>query len=430
MDEKIVIYGGTPLNGTVRISGSKNASLPIMCASLLSSCTVTLTNIPEIDDVYSLLKLLHGCGANTNSYNNTLSISCPKIKKYSHDKIILNRIEGYKKIRHSILLVGALLSKYKEVYFDMPGGCKIGDRPIDLHITGFKSLGAQCKIINDNTIMMSSPKGLIGDEIFLRFPSVGATENLLIASVLAEGSTIIKNAAIEPEIINLIDFLNAMGAKIKIAGGNKIIVKGVDILNGGVTHNVIPDRIEAGTFITMGAITRGDITIEHVEPKHLEFPINAFKDAGVGLDTTKNSIHLDSIDELRPVDICTHPYPGFPTDLQPLFATLMTQADGSSLIEERVFDSRFRYLNELKKMGAQFDIISNREIIVKGHSKLTGTDVFMGDIRGGAAILTSALVAEGKSEIYDSFYLYRGYEKIETKLRNLGARLKVYKSNG
>lgn len=427
MDEKIVIYGGAPLNGTVRISGSKNASLPIMCASLLSSSMVILTNIPEINAVYSLLKLLHGCGATTKFDNNTLSISCPKIKRYSHDKITLNRIEGYKKIRHSILLVGTLLAKYKEVYFDMPGGCKIGNRPIDLHIKGFESLGVHCKVIDDNTIMMSCPNGLIGNEISLRFPSVGATENLLIASVLADGSTIIKNAAIEPEIINLIDFLNAMGAKIKITGGNKIIVDGVDVLNGGITHNVIPDRIEAGTFIAMGAITRGDITIEHVEPKHLEFPINVFEDAGIGLDITKNSIHLDSVDELRPVDICTHPYPGFPTDLQPLFTTLMTQAEGSSLIEERIFDSRFSYLNELKKMGAQFDVISNNKIIVKGSSKFTGTNVFMRDIRGGAAILTGALKAEGKSEIYNSFHLYRGYEKIETKIRNLGARLKIYK---
>lgn len=430
MDEKIVIYGGTHLNGTVRISGSKNASLPIMCASLLPSGTVTLTNIPEIKDVYSLLKLLHECGATTKFYNNTLSISCPKIKRDTHDKIMLNRIEGYKKIRHSILLVGALLTKYKEVYFDMPGGCKIGDRPIDLHITGFESLGVQCKIIDDKTIMMSCPNGLMGNEISLKFPSVGATENLLIASVLADGSTIIKNAAIEPEIINLIDFLNAIGAKIKVTGGNKIIVDGVDILNGETTHNIIPDRIEAETFITMGAITRGDITIENVEPKHLESPINAFKDAGIDLDINKNSIHLDFVDGLRPVDICTRPYPGFPTDLQPLFTTLMTQAGGPSLIEEKIFDSRFSYLNELKKMGAQFDIISNRKIIVKGRSNLSGTDVFMGDIRGGAAILTGALVAKGKSEIHNPFHLYRGYEKIETKLRNLGVRLKVYKIGG
>jgi UDP-N-acetylglucosamine 1-carboxyvinyltransferase len=427
MDEKIVVYGGTPLNGTVRISGSKNASLSIMCASLLSHGTVTLTNIPEINDVQSLLKLLNGCEATTKFYDNTLSISCSKIKKYSHEKIMLNHIEGYKKIRHSILLIGPLLTKYREVYFGMPGGCKIGDRPIDLHITGFESLGVRCKIIDDNTIIMSTPKDLRGNEISLRFPSVGATENLLMASVLADGSTIIKNAAIEPEVINLIDFLNAMGAKIKVVGGNKIIIDGVDMLNGGITYDIIPDRIEAGTFITMGAITRGDITLDHVEPKHLESPINAFRDAGIGLDITKNSIHLDFVDELSPVDICTRPYPGFPTDLQPLFTTLMTQAEGSSLIEERIFDSRFSYLKELKKMGAQFDIISNRKIIVNGRSKLTGTDVFMEDIRGGSAILTGALVAEGKSEVYNLSPLHRGYEKIETKLRNLGARLKVYK---
>ena len=425
MPKKIIIDGGYPLYGNVTVSGSKNATLPIMCASLLSSGKVFLTNVPEIEDVRSLIKLLQIYNVDTKLHNNTLSLSVPEINENNYDdKALLRDINAYKKLRASVLLIGPLLTKYGKVIFKMPGGCKIGERPINLHLTGFEKMGAECKIIDDDTIAVSSPGGLIGSNIYLNFPSVGATENLLMASVLAEGSTIIKNVAREPEIIDLANFLNSMGTKIKGAGTDSIHVNGVDKLKEKITYHVIPDRLEAGTFISMGAITRGDIEIEGADPTHLISILKAFQDAGVDLEVDKKYIYVHPSD-LKSTNIVTGPYPAFPTDMQPMFTAMMTKAKGMSSIKETIFTDRFDYISELIKLGAKIQTISDSEIIVKGCTKLMGNNVFARDIRGGAAILVVALAANGRSEIFNPAHIYRGYEKLETKLMRLGTKIKI-----
>lgn len=412
---KFVISHSNGLKGSVKISGSKNAVLPILAAALLTQETCEICCVPALRDVFAMVEILKDLGAviHFDQKQEKITITASKIKKFEEE------YEMAGKMRASFIIMGPLLARFGHARIPLPGGCPIGTRPVDLHLKGFTALGAQ--MTQEHGYVDVKVKRLTGNRIYLDFPSVGATENVMMAAVLAQGETTIENAAAEPEISDLANFLIKMGAKISGAGTDTIRIEGVNELHGTV-HNVIPDRIEAGTFMIAAAITKGDILLENVVVDHLKPIIAKLAESNIQSEVTPVGLRIFSKGEIIPSNLKTMPFPGFPTDMQAPFMSLMTLAQGTSIITETVFENRFMHAAELKRMGADIKIES-RSAVVEGVKKLTGTQVKATDLRAGAALVLSALAAEGKTEISDIYHIERGYSKIEEKLNKLGANI-------
>lgn len=402
------------LNGEIKIHGSKNASLPIMAASLLCKNGCVLKNIPNLTDIKNMNTLLNESGVFTSSEKEDFFFEASK------ELTPFASYENTAKLRASFLLAGPLLAKTGYAQVSYPGGCQIGARPIDLHLKGFEKLGAT--IVNKNGYIELKADKLKGAKIYLDFPSVGATENILCASVLAKGKTVIENAATEPEIKDLADFLNKMGGEITGIGTDTITINGVESLKGG-EYTVIPDRIEAGTYMILAGATKSKIKLTNIIPGHLTSIISKLKEAGVSVSTTKNTVTAEGRSTIKACDIKTMPHPGFPTDLQAQFCALLTKAKGTSVITETIFENRFMHINELKRLGAKITT-EGRTAIIEGVSKLTGAEITSSDLRAGASLITAALTAEGSSVIYDNDYIDRGYCDFIKNLNTLGAQIR------
>lgn len=418
--EQYIIKGGQPLKGEVSIGGAKNAALGILAAAIMTDETVTIENVPDVRDVRVMLQAIEGIGAGVKYvYNNTVQINGKSISDVRVDG------EHVKRIRASYYLIGALLGKYKKAEVALPGGCNIGTRPIDQHMKGFEALGADVKI-EYGMIKASAPK-LKGRHIYLDVVSVGATINIMMAAAMAEGKTIIENAAKEPHIVDVSNFLNAMGANIKGAGTDVIRIIGVPRLHG-TTYSIIPDQIEAGTFMFAAAATGGDILVKDVIPKHLEALTAKLVEIGCQVEEFDDAVRVIGSTNLRSTNIKTLPYPGFPTDMQPQMAVVLARARGTSIITESIFENRFKYVDELARMGANIKVEGNVAII-DGVDRLTGASVSSPDLRAGAALVIAGLVAEGYTQIEDIYYIQRGYEAFDEKLRKLGARIETVDSD-
>lgn len=410
--EQYIIKGGVRLHGEVSIGGAKNAALGILAAAIMTDDTVTIENVPNVRDIRVLLQAIEGIGAKVKYvYNNSVQINGGGICDINVD------YEYIKKIRASYYLLGALLGKYKESQVALPGGCNIGSRPIDQHIKGFKALGAEVDI--SHGMIHTKAEKLVGSHIYFDVVTVGATINLMLASCMAEGDTILENAAKEPHIVDVANFLNAMGANIKGAGTDVIRIKGVRRLHG-TTYSIIPDQIEAGTFMFAAAATKGDITVKDVIPKHLESLSAKLLEIGCQVIEGDDSIRVIGNGELKCTNVKTLPYPGFPTDMQPQMSVVLALANGSSIVTESIFENRFKYVDELNRMGSNIKVEGNTAYI-EGVHKFTGAQLAAPDLRAGAALVLAALAAEGISEIEDIEYIQRGYEDFEGKLRSLGA---------
>lgn len=410
--EQYVVKGGVPLRGEVSIGGAKNAALGILAAAIMTDETVTIENVPNVRDTRVLLQAIEGIGAKVKYiYNNTVQINGGSISDLNVE------YEYIRKIRASYYLLGALLGKYKESNVALPGGCNIGSRPIDQHLKGFKALGAKVNI--DHGVVSAKAENLVGGHIYFDVVTVGATINLMMASCMAEGETILENAAKEPHIVDVANFLNAMGANIKGAGTDVIRIKGVNRLHG-CTYSIIPDQIEAGTFMMAAAATRGDIVIKDVIPKHLESITAKLLEMGCKLVEGDDWIRVIAEGEVGSTNVKTLPYPGFPTDMQPQIAVALALAKGSSMVTESIFENRFKYVDELNRMGAKIMVEGNTAYI-EGVEKFTSAQLSAPDLRAGAALVIAALAADGISQIDDIEYIQRGYEDFEGKLSALGA---------
>mgnify|MGYP000206994190 FL=1 len=410
--EQYVVKGGVPLRGEVSIGGAKNAALGILAAAIMTDETVTIENVPNVRDTRVLLQAIEGIGAKVKYiYNNTVQINGGSISDLNVE------YEYIRKIRASYYLLGALLGKYKESNVALPGGCNIGSRPIDQHLKGFKALGAKVNI--DHGVVSAKAENLVGGHIYFDVVTVGATINLMMASCMAEGETILENAAKEPHIVDVANFLNAMGANIKGAGTDVIRIKGVNRLHG-CTYSIIPDQIEAGTFMMAAGATRGDIVIKDVIPKHLESITAKLLEMGCKLVEGDDWIRVIAEGEVGSTNVKTLPYPGFPTDMQPQIAVALALAKGSSMVTESIFENRFKYVDELNRMGAKIKVEGNTAYI-EGVEKFTSAQLSAPDLRAGAALVIAALAADGISQIDDIEYIQRGYEDFEGKLSALGA---------
>ena len=410
-----IIEGGTKLKGEVRISGSKNASLPIIAASILNGGKTILYNVPNIHDTQITLKILKELGCKIKKNKEKIEINSMYITQNEISENLM------REMRSTVILAGALIGRFKEATFSYPGGCDIGARPIDLHLKAFKKLGIN--IEEEYGFIRCSCDKIIGTNIDLDFPSVGATENIILASVLAEGKTTITNAAREPEIVDLVKMLKKMGAKISGEGTNIIEINGVKKLED-VKYRIMPDRIEAGTFLCAGAITGGNIKIINAIPEHLVPIISKLEEANCKIEVEDNIIIIDAPQRLKAIEIKTMPYPGFPTDLQSIFGTVLSVAKGTSIITENIFENRFRYLAELKRMGAKIKQ-ENNVAIISGVKRLSGTAVQSTDLRGGAAMVLAGLEAKGITKVSNIEYILRGYEDIDKKLNKLGANIYI-----
>lgn len=410
-----IIEGGQKLEGTVKISGSKNSSLPIIAATILNAGKTTLYNVPNIQDTQMMFKILETLGAKIEKKNGKIKIDTSKIKKFEIPPDLMH------KMRSSVILAGALIGRYNKAIFSYPGGCDIGSRPIDLHLKSFEKLGIEVNQ-NHGSIECKAEK-IKGEKIDLDFPSVGATENAILASVLAEGTTIITNAAREPEIIDLQNFLNKMGAKVVGAGTDEIQIEGVKQLKD-VSYNIMPDRIEAGSFLCFAAATKGNLILESVNATHITPIITKLEEADCKIITEKNKIQIVAPKKLKALDIKTMPYPGFPTDMQSVFAAMLTTARGTSIIVENIFENRYKYTQELNKMGAKITV-EGKSAVIRGARKLYGAEVKATDLRGGAALVLAGLIAKGTTKIDNIDYILRGYENLEQKLSRLGAKIRI-----
>ena len=413
MAEQFIINGGKKLEGKIIIGNAKNAALKILAASILTSKPIKVANLPQIEDVNRMKELLIDLG--TEFYSDILDSSC--LKKTNLDYKIADRF------RSSIVLTGPLLTRFGKVSFPHPGGCTLGKRPINLFIEGFKTLGATIKKNGQIFAAISKNKKLIGNKFIFPMVSVTGTETLMMAATLAEGKTILKNTACEPEVENLAKFLNSLGAKISGAGTPMIVIEGVKSLKGGKWDGM-PDRIEAGTFIILGAATNSHIKVENCEPNHLDVLLAMLQKAGANLEIGKNYVIVKPAGRLKSVDITTREYPGFATDLQAPFTVLMTQANGVSLIHETIYDGRLFYTDILNQMGADIIMADPHRVIVRGPSSLHGKKIYSPDIRAGMALVIAALLAKGQSTIDNIYQIDRGYDKIDGRLRALGADIK------
>ena len=410
--DTFIIEGGHPLNGEVAISGAKNAVLGIIPAAILCSCSSKIDNVPDIKDVNKIVAILEKMGAEIYRENDTLIINTDKPIYYDCSEYE----EETGKMRASYYLLGALLGRYHKAIVPLPGGCNIGDRPIDQHIKGFEALGAKV-LIEHGQVKMTADR-LIGADIYLDVVSVGATINIMLAATRAEGMTIIENAAKEPHIVDVANFLNLMGANIKGAGTDTIKIKGVDEMHG-CEYSVVPDQITAGTYMMAAAATCGNVLVKNVIPKHMEAVTAKMREMGVEIIEEDNGIRVIGKENIKGCKVKTLPYPGFPTDLQQPMAVLMSIASGQSVITESIFENRFKYVDELRKMGAEI-AINGRVANITGVPTLSGTKIKATDLRAGAAMVIAGLIAEGETRITDIQYIDRGYEKLESNIRSLG----------
>ena len=413
--EKYIINGGRPLFGEVTVSGAKNAALPILAATILSDGECRIENIPEIRDVSLMIEILYKMGAEVRTIDRTtVEIEASRIYTTASPNDICRRLRG------SYYLLGAMLGKYGKVEVEMPGGCNFGVRPIDLHIKGLEALGAHIEI-EGGIIKAAAPDGLKGATIYLDKASVGATINIMLAAVRAEGTTLIENAAREPHIVDLANFLNSMGAYVRGAGTDTIKIKGVSSLIG-VTYSIIPDQIEAGTFMIASAITGGDVVVKNIIPKHMESLTSKLIEAGMEVEELDEAIRVVGKRPINKIKVTAIYYPGFPTDLQPQITAMLSLAEGTSIVTESVWENRFRYTEELKKMGADISV-DGRVATVSGVKELHGATVTACDLRAGAAVILAGLAAEGETVIENIVLVERGYEDIVGKLRALGAEI-------
>lgn len=410
--EKLIIKGGRPLHGHVRVSSAKNAVLPIIVATLLPDSPSTIIDAPHLEDVKTICSVIESLGGNILLRDNAMIFDTTTVDKTEASYELMSRM------RASFLIMGPLLAKKRHAKIALPGGCMIGSRPIDLHLKAFEAMGAKV-MVGNGYVEASVPEGLKGATIYLDFPSVGATENILMAAAVADGKTVIENAAEEPEIVDLVTFLNSMGANIKGAGTNVIRVEGVKHLYGA-SHTVIPDRIEAGTFIIAAAMAGGDVVVDNVLSEHLKPLLAKLGEAGVKVIKDIDSVRVISDGHIHSTDIKTLPYPGFPTDLQAQFMAMMTIGDGTSTVTETVFENRFMHVGELRRMGANIEV-EGRKAIVHGVPFLQGAFVRATDLRAGAALVLAGLAAHGVTEVGDLRHIDRGYDHLVEKLRGLGA---------
>lgn len=417
--EQFVIKGGRPLVGTVEIGGAKNAALAILAASLMTDETISIDNLPNVTDINALLEAIERIGGHVEHTGlHSIKLNCAHIDSFNID------CDCIRKIRASYYLLGALLGRYKSATVPLPGGCNIGNRPIDLHLKGFRSLGAKIDI--SHGMIVADSEELKGAHIYLDSVSVGATINIMMAASMAKGNTVIENAAKEPHVVDTANFLNSMGANIKGAGTDVIRIKGVERLHG-TEYSIIPDQIEAGTYMFAAAATGGDVTIKNIIPKHLESISAKLIEVGCDITEFDDSIRIVCNGRLSHTQVRTLPYPGFPTDMQPQMVVAIGMSEGTSIVTESIFENRFKYVDELTKMGANIKVEGNTAIIngVEGYS---GARVAAPDLRAGAALVIAGLAAEGITVVDDITYVERGYENMELKLQNLGALIKKVKS--
>ncbi len=413
--ERLIIQGGAPLSGTVRVSAAKNAVLPIIVATMLPETPATICDVPDLEDVRTISDVLVSLGVTVEKKGSDLVFDAAGLcgMEASYDLV--------SKMRASFLVMGPLLAKMGRARIALPGGCMIGSRPIDLHLKAFEAMGAEIEIA-DGYVEARAPKGLSGASIYLDFPSVGATENIMMAAALADGRTVIENAAEEPEIVDLATFLSGMGASIKGAGTNVIRIDGVRMLEG-ISHTPIPDRIEAGTFMMAAAMTGGDVVVDNVVTEHLKPLFAKLREAGVTVELEDvDRVRIVSTGKIRSTDIKTLPYPGFPTDMQAQFMALMTVGNGISAVTETVFENRFMHVDELRRMGADI-VVEGRRALVRGVPFLQGAFVRATDLRAGAALVLAGLAARGETEIGELHHIDRGYDHLVEKLKGLGASI-------
>mgnify|MGYP001617941656 CR=1 FL=1 len=416
--DRIVITGKQPLRGSVKVSGAKNAALPILASVILGGGECTLTNVPRVVDVFTMGKLLGILGATVQADGNRVAMKMDQLRSSEAPYDLVRTM------RASVVVLGPLLARWGEATVSLPGGCAIGSRPVNLHLAGFEKMGATVTV-EHGYIKAKAPR-LKGARICLDFPTVTGTENLMMAACLADGTTVIENAAKEPEIVDLAAFLVKRGARIAGAGSDLITIEGVKALRGA-DHDVIPDRIEAGTYLAAGAITGGDVSVEDCRPQHLEAVIAKLREAGAEVVEGKESVRLKAPARLKSVDVRTYPYPGFATDMQAQMMALMCVAQGTSVITETVFESRFIHVPELQRMGAEIKV-DGSHAVVTGAARLTGAPVMASDLRASAGLIVAGLAAEGETDIARVYHLDRGYERIEDKLRGLGASITRVKS--
>lgn len=417
---KLLIKESSPLLGKVRVSGAKNAALPILAATILGTEDIILEDLPKLKDVEVMCEVLESLGATVEKLDeHRVKINSNTINKYEVDYQLMH------KMRASFIVMGALIGRMGKARSSMPGGCAIGARPVDLHLKGFRSLGVNVDVeeADEYTDIFAHADNLAGNKIYLDFPSVGATQNIILAAVLAQGETVIDNAAMEPEIVDMVNFLNKMGAKIYGAGTSTIRIRGVEKLLGA-THQIMPDRIEAGTFMVAAAATHGDIILNNVIVSHMRPVIAKLREAGCEIYEEVDSLRIIATKNLKPIKVKTLPYPGFPTDMQAQFMALETIIEGKSEVIETVFENRFMHVEELRKLGADIDV-EDRTATIRGVEKLHGSEVKATDLRAGAALVIAALCAEGETTLSDIYHIDRGYEDFEEKFRSLGA--KVYR---
>ncbi|MFW6081416.1 MAG: UDP-N-acetylglucosamine 1-carboxyvinyltransferase [Desulfosalsimonas sp.] len=417
--DAILVKGGNPLNGEVQVSGAKNAALPMLAASLLVGGKFRFENVPDLKDIESILQLISVMGAEIDRQGATVVVDTSNLDNFEAP------YEHVRKMRASVLVLGPLLARLKRARVSLPGGCAIGARPINMHLEGFSRLGATINL--EHGYVEAEASELTGDEIFFDVPTVTGTENLMMAAVLARGTTVIRNAAKEPEIPALAEMLNSMGADIKGAGTTVITINGVDSLKP-VSASIIPDRIEAGTYMVAAALTGGTIRITRARPDHLKAVISKLKETGADIAVDADTITVTGKTPIRSVDIKTLPYPGFPTDMQAQFMVLMSVANGLSLISETIFENRFIHVLELQRMGAEIQVSGNNAM-VRGVKKLSGAPVMASDLRASASLVLAGLVAQGTTRINRVYHLDRGYESIEEKFRLLGANIRRVPEN-
>ncbi|MCI5952015.1 MAG: UDP-N-acetylglucosamine 1-carboxyvinyltransferase [Anaerostipes sp.] len=417
MEQKYVIKGGNPLVGEVVIGGAKNAALPVLAAAIMTDGCCHIDNMPNVRDINVLLQAMEGIGAGINRVNENEVVITGK--GMEADGIVDN--EYIRKIRASYYLIGALLGKFRKAQVVLPGGCAIGARPIDQHIKGFEALGAN--VVIENGMIKAEAERLIGTHIYMDVVSVGATINIMMAASRAEGNTVIENAAKEPHVVDVANFLNCMGADIRGAGTDVIRINGKESF-GNCEYSIIPDQIEAGTFMTAAAVTKGDITVKNVIPKHLEAITAKLVEIGAEVQEFDDAVRVVATKRLKPTQIKTLPYPGFPTDMQPQMAITLALSEGISVITESIFENRFRYVDELTRMGAKIQVEGNTALIT-GVEKYTGAEVSAPDLRAGAALVIAGLAAEGITQVDSIGYIHRGYEKFSEKLRELGGQIQL-----
>jgi len=418
--DKILVHGGHTLQGSVRISGSKNSALPILAATLLTKEPCTIHRVPDLSDIHYMLTILSELGCEVERASGTVKISAESIKTEAPYDIV-------RKMRASVCILGPLLGREKEATVSLPGGCVIGDRPIDLHLRGFEALGAAVRVVQGN-VKVLAPE-LRGNTVNMRgkFGStVLGTDNLMMAAVLADGTTVIDGAAEEPEVVDLANFLIKMGAKIEGAGTRRIIVEGVKELSG-CEHTVIPDRIEAGTFLIAGAISGHDLTLRRVAPEHLRSVIDPLVQSGYKIETTNDTVRIQANGVRKPMKLETQPFPGFPTDMQAQMCALLASSEGISVVTETVFPQRYMHIAELKRMGADIEL-QGPTAVIRGVAKLSGAPVMASDLRASAALVLAGLQADGITEINRVYHIDRGYESIDEKLNEVGAHIERVKA--